>query len=66
MSRPRRDTVHAHFRQRGDFERAAEVLAAEHDRTVEDIIRLTEIAAPSFQETVRAQTLVRHGEGARA
>ena len=38
------------------FRRAAGILAAEHDRTVEDIIRLTEIEAPSFNETVRAQT----------
>jgi tripeptide aminopeptidase len=37
------------------FCRAAETLAAEHDRTVEDIIRLTEIEAPSFHETIRAQ-----------
>jgi tripeptide aminopeptidase len=38
------------------FRRAAATLAAEHDRTVEDIIRLTEIESPSFQEDVRAQT----------
>ena len=38
------------------FRRAAEVLAVEHDRTIEDIIRLTETEAPSFQESVRAQT----------
>jgi tripeptide aminopeptidase len=38
------------------FRRAAGVLAAEHDRTVQDIIRLTEIEAPSFNEAVRAQT----------
>ena len=38
------------------FHRAAEVLASEHERTVEDIVRLTEIEAPSFHETVRAQT----------
>jgi tripeptide aminopeptidase len=38
------------------FRRAAETLAAEHDRTVGDIIRLTEIEAPSFNENVRAQT----------
>ena len=38
------------------FRRAAATLAAEHDRTVDDIIRLTEIEAPSFHETVRAQT----------
>lgn len=37
------------------FRRAAEVLAAEHDRTVEDIIRLTEIESPSFQESQRAR-----------
>jgi tripeptide aminopeptidase len=38
------------------FRRAAETLAAEHDRTVDDIIRLTEIEAPSFNENVRART----------
>ncbi len=38
------------------FRHAAEVLAVEHDRTVEDIVRLTEIEAPSFQESVRART----------
>jgi acetylornithine deacetylase/succinyl-diaminopimelate desuccinylase-like protein len=38
------------------FRRAAEVLAAEHDRTVADIIRLTEIESPSFNETMRART----------
>ncbi len=36
------------------FRSAAEVLAREHDRTVADIIRLTEIEAPSFQEATRA------------
>jgi tripeptide aminopeptidase len=30
-------------------------LTAEHDRTVEDIITLTQVAAPSFQEETRAQ-----------
>jgi acetylornithine deacetylase/succinyl-diaminopimelate desuccinylase-like protein len=38
------------------FRHAAGVMAAEHDRTTEDIIRLTEIEAPSFTEAVRAQT----------
>jgi len=38
------------------FRRAAETLATEHDRTVDDIIRLTEIEAPSFNENVRART----------
>jgi tripeptide aminopeptidase len=38
------------------FRRAAGILADEHERTVEDIIRLTEIEAPSFNEAVRAQT----------
>ncbi len=36
------------------FRRAAAVLKAEHDRTVADIIRLTEIESPSFQESNRA------------
>ena len=38
------------------FRRATETLAADHDRTIEDIIRLTEIESPSFNETARAQT----------
>jgi tripeptide aminopeptidase len=38
------------------FRRAAGILADEHERTVADIIRLTEIEAPSFNEAVRAQT----------
>src|ERR1019366_7324063 len=38
------------------FRCAAGVLAAQHDRTVEDIIRLTEIESPSFNEAVRART----------
>jgi tripeptide aminopeptidase len=37
------------------FRRAAATLAAEHDRTVKDIIQLTEIEAPSFHETIRAR-----------
>ena len=37
------------------FRRAAEVMAAEHDRTVEDIVALTEVEAPSYTETVRAR-----------
>jgi len=40
----------------GPFRRAAEVLALEHDRTVADIIALTEIESPSYTETVRART----------
>src|ERR1700676_1174496 len=38
------------------FLRAARTLSQEHERTVEDIVRLTEIESPSFNETVRAQT----------
>lgn len=36
------------------FRRATATLAAEHDRMVQDIITLTEIEAPSFQEAKRA------------
>ncbi len=36
------------------FQLVRETLAAEHDRTVQDIVTLTEIAAPSFQEATRA------------
>ena len=38
-----------------EFQHASAVIAAEHDRMVEDLIRLTEIEAPSFNEHVRAQ-----------
>jgi len=36
------------------FHAASATLRAEHDRTVQDIITLTQIAAPSFQEANRA------------
>lgn len=36
------------------FRRAAATLAAEHERTVQDIVTLTEIPAPPFGEEVRA------------
>jgi tripeptide aminopeptidase len=36
------------------YRTAHATLAAEHDRTVDDIITLTQIAAPSFQEETRA------------
>ena len=36
------------------FRKAVQVLAAEHARTVEDIVRLTEIPAPPFAEADRA------------
>ncbi|MBN8889049.1 MAG: peptidase M20 [Acetobacteraceae bacterium SCN 69-10] len=36
------------------YRQAVEVMDAEHDRTVEDIIRLTEIESPPFGEHVRA------------
>jgi tripeptide aminopeptidase len=37
------------------YRSAVATLTAEHDRTVEDIITLTQVAAPSFQEETRAQ-----------
>lgn len=37
------------------FRTARATLAAEHDRTIEDLIRLTETEAPSFQEDTRAR-----------
>ena len=37
------------------YHSAVATLTAEHDRTVEDIITLTQIAAPSFKEETRAQ-----------
>jgi acetylornithine deacetylase/succinyl-diaminopimelate desuccinylase-like protein len=47
------------------YRSAVATLTAEHDRTVEDIITLTQIAAPSFKEETRAQAFramaVAHG-----
>jgi acetylornithine deacetylase/succinyl-diaminopimelate desuccinylase-like protein len=37
------------------FEAACATLRAEHDRTVEDIVKLTEIPSPPFAEEARAQ-----------
>jgi tripeptide aminopeptidase len=37
------------------YHKAVATLTAEHDRTVDDIIALTQIAAPSFQEETRAR-----------
>lgn len=50
------DTTIGRIMNSDAFRRAADVLAADHDRTVEDIIRLTEIEAPPFKETRRAET----------
>jgi tripeptide aminopeptidase len=36
------------------FQMARDTLASQHDRTVRDIVTLTQIAAPSFQEATRA------------
>ncbi|WP_149538604.1 M20/M25/M40 family metallo-hydrolase [Siccirubricoccus phaeus] len=44
----------ARIRAHPRFRAALEVLAAEHERTVEDTIRLTEIPSPPFQEAARA------------
>jgi tripeptide aminopeptidase len=47
------------------YRTAVATLTAEHDRTVEDIVALTQIAAPSFQEDARARAFLamaeRHG-----
>jgi len=40
------------------FGTARDTLAAEHDRTVRDIIALTQVAAPSFQERTRADAFL--------
>ncbi len=40
------------------YRTAVATLAAEHDRTVEDIVALTGIAAPSFQEETRARAFL--------
>lgn len=38
------------------FRRAADVLRAEHERTVADIVMLTETESPTFHEQIRART----------
>jgi tripeptide aminopeptidase len=40
------------------YGKATATLAAEHDRTIGDIITLTQIAAPSFQEETRARAFL--------
>jgi acetylornithine deacetylase/succinyl-diaminopimelate desuccinylase-like protein len=40
------------------YRQATATLASEHDRTIEDIITLTQIAAPSFREEVRARAFL--------
>jgi acetylornithine deacetylase/succinyl-diaminopimelate desuccinylase-like protein len=40
------------------YGKARATLAAEHDRTVQDIVTLTQIAAPSFQEETRARAFL--------
>jgi tripeptide aminopeptidase len=42
--------------------RAVATLTAEHDRTVDDIITLTQVAAPSFQEETRARAFLAMAE----
>jgi len=44
------------------YSKATATLAAEHSRTVEDIITLTQIAAPSFQEETRAHAFLSMAE----
>ena len=44
------------------YRKATTTLAAEHDRTIEDIVTLTQIAAPSFQEEARARAFLTMAE----
>jgi acetylornithine deacetylase/succinyl-diaminopimelate desuccinylase-like protein len=44
------------------YRKAVATLTAEHDRTVEDIIALTQIAAPSFNEDNRARAFLAMAE----
>jgi acetylornithine deacetylase/succinyl-diaminopimelate desuccinylase-like protein len=44
------------------YRKAIATLAAEHDRTVEDIISLTQVQAPSFQEETRARAFMAMAE----
>jgi tripeptide aminopeptidase len=50
------DTQIARITHSSAFKTAAATLAAEHDRTVADIIALTETPAPPFKEHTRAET----------
>ncbi len=54
MAQDAAGTVHRIMRSAA-FERAAATMAAEHERTVADIIALTETPAPPFQEAERAR-----------
>jgi tripeptide aminopeptidase len=57
MSAPAESTIRKVMT--GEAYRAAvAILAAEHDRMVEDIVALTQIAAPSFQEEKRARAFL--------
>jgi tripeptide aminopeptidase len=40
------------------YRKAVAALTAEHDRTIEDIVALTQIAAPPFQEEARARAFL--------
>lgn len=53
LDTPLQDEV-AQFMASDEYRRAAATIEAEHDRTVDDIVRLTEIAAPPFAEDRRA------------
>ncbi len=44
------------------YRKALATLTAEHDRTVDDIIALTQVPAPSFQETERARAFLAMAE----
>jgi acetylornithine deacetylase/succinyl-diaminopimelate desuccinylase-like protein len=48
----------AEFMASAAYRAAVETLAAEHDRTVEDIVRLTEIPAPPFGEAARGAAYI--------
>ncbi|HEX3349304.1 MAG TPA: M20/M25/M40 family metallo-hydrolase [Acetobacteraceae bacterium] len=54
MDGPDQPSMVAQFMASAAYRRAVDTLAAEHDRTVEDIIRLTEIPSPPFGEAARA------------
>ncbi|MBV9813116.1 MAG: peptidase M20, partial [Acetobacteraceae bacterium] len=50
MDGPNEPGVVAQFMASAAYRAAVDTLAAEHERTVEDTIRLTEIPAPPFGE----------------
>jgi tripeptide aminopeptidase len=59
---PHADTVIRTIMASDAYKSALATLTAQHERTVQDIITLTEVAAPSFQEAARARAFMKMAE----